>query len=486
MPESLRKKTAIGLGWSFVETVLNQGVRFILGLILARLLTPHDYGLIGIALVFVAIMEDIVDGGFTNALIQKGKPTEKDYNTVFSTNLCISIILYCILFLAAPYIAVYFNDSLLTLIVRVISVILLIDALMFVPKTKLTKQMNFKIQTKVSFLSSISSAVVGIFMALNGFNVWALVGQQLTRHSIYTLSFLIISRQRLVLAFSLRSFYELFSFGSKLLMADFINSLYRQMYQVVIGKVYSPTTLGHYTRAHQFSSLFSVTFTQIVQKVTFPALSSIQNEGTKLKEAYRILIKVVMYIDFVVMLVLAAIAKPMIVTLLSEKWIPAVPYLQILCFSMLLNPLQAINLNMLKVKGRSDLFLRLEVIKKIIGLVPLALGIFVGIYWMLVASVVENVMGFFLNSHYSDKLLGYPIKAQIKDIMPALNVALFVSILVFSLSLLSIPYYVIFISQLLLAFALTIGLSEIMQIEPYIELKNYAKKNYIRCSNYAQ
>ena len=478
MGKGLRKKTAVGLGWSFADGALNQGIRFIVGLILARMLSPHDYGLIGIALIFVSVLEDVIDGGFTNALIQKYAPTTKDYSTAFLTNIILSLLLYALLFLSSPLIAAFFKEDQLVSLVRVISIILFIDALVFVPRARLIKKMDFKVQTKISFSSNILSAIVGIAMAVGGFGVWALVGQQLSRHLLQTILFWMASKWDIPLVFSRESFNSLFSFGSKLLLSDFINSVYRQLYQIVIGKFYHPVTLGYYTRAHQFSSLFSLTFTQMVQKVSFPALSSIQDNEAKMLSAYKMLIKSAMYVDFICMLVLAASARPMVVTLVGEKWLPAVPYLQILCFSMLLYPLHAINLNMLKVKGRSDLFLKLEILKKIIGLIPLTLGIFVGIYWMLIGSVVENLIGFFINSYYSRHLIGYGSIQQILDLMPSLLLAITVSVLTFLLAFLPFSDYVVFPLQVVMAVALTIGLSEITRIEPYLEIKKMAT-NYI-------
>lgn len=475
MGKGVRKKTAKGLSWSFIDNIANQGVRFICGLILARLLTPHDYGIIGIALIFVTVLEDVIDGGFTNGLIQKQNPTEADYGTAFITNIVVSLLLFSLCLFSAPYISILFKEPSLVSIVRVISFILIIDALVFVPKARLTKQMNFKAQAKISFTASVLSSFVGISMAFTGFGVWALVAQQLSRHIINTFFFWMANKWKVLLAFSHNSFCSLFSFGSKLLISDFINSVYRQLYQIVIGKFYSPSTLGQYTRAHQFSSLFSQTFTQMIQKVSFPALASIQDENEKLKVAYRTLIKSSMFIDFACLLTLAASAQPMMLTLVGKQWLPAVPYLQILCFSMLLYPLHAINLNMLKVKGRSDLFLRLEIIKKIIGLIPLALGIFFDIYWMLIGSLIENIFSYYLNSYYSGKLIRYSTKDQIKDLIPSFLVAATTASIVFLVSFIPAPYYVLFPLQVILGAFIIIGLSEYIRLDSYLEIKHVVR-----------
>lgn len=477
----LKDKTIKGFGWSFADNVLNQGFRFLVGLILARLVTPHDYGLIGISLIFVSISEGIVDGGFSSALIQKSSPSEKDYGTAFVINIAASIAIYGLIYVLAPYISVFFNqDPRITVLVRVISCILMIDALMMVPKARLTKDMNFKVQTKISFISSVIAGFIGISLAIRGMGVWALVGQQLGKHGCNSLLLCMAGWRGMALGFSKASFMSLFSFGSKLLVSDFINSIYRQLYNIIIGKFYSSVTLGQYTRAHQFGSLFSLTLTQIVQKVSFPALSSIQNEKEKLREGYGILIRYVMFIDLVCMLCLAAMARPMIVTLIGSQWMEAVTYLQILCLMMMLYPLQIINLNAIKVKGRSDLILRLEIINKVIGIIPVFLGIIYNIYWMLIGSVLAEYIGYCLNSYYSGRLIGYTASQQIKDIAPSFFVALTIAIALYLMTYLNVSDYIIFPLQLVVGCILLVCLSELTRLESYLGLKSMARSYFIR------
>lgn len=475
MSMDLKKKTMKGLSWNLADNAMNQGIRFLVGLVLARLLTPNDFGMIGIALIFVAIFEDIVDGGFTNALIQKKSPTKTDYSTAFVTNLVFSLFLYGILFLSAPYIAIFFDNPLLSLLTRIISAILIIDAFMFVPKAKLTKELDFKTQTKISVISSLVSGIIGIGFALCGYGVWSLVIQQLVRHFLNTLLLWFANKGTISMHFSEQSFITLFSFGSKLLVSDLISSIYKQLYHIVIGKVYAPATLGQYTRAHQFGSLFSQSFTKIVQKVSYPVLSKIQDENERLQSAYKKLIEYSMFISFTCMLLLAAIAQSLIIVLIGEKWLMAVGFLQILCFTMMLYPLHAINLNILKVKGRSDLYLKLEVITKIIGLVPVFLGIFFNIYYMLIGSFVESSICYCLNSRYSGLLVGYSTTRQIKDVFPSFMIALVSAGMVYFISFLSLPPYIILFLQVVMGICLIIGISETTRLDAYFGVKSLLK-----------
>ena len=472
MSNGLKQKTLKGIGWSFADDAANQGIRFIVGLVLARLLTPHDFGIVGIALIFVSIFEDISDGGFSNALIQKKDPTPADYSTAFVVNLSFSTFLYAFLFFLAPHIAVFFNNPNLVLLMRVLSIIIVIDALMFVPKARLTKNLDFKIQTKISIIASIISGLAGITYALIGGGVWALVAQQTVRHLVNTSLLWFINRKYFSVYFSKQSFASMFSFGSKILLSEFINSIYRHLFQIVIGKLYTPATLGQFTKAHQFGDLFSRIFTRVIQKVSYPVLSNIQNENDRLLAAYRMLIMYAMFISFASMLMLAAVAKPLIIILIGKEWLPSVLFLQILCFSLMLYPLHAINLNILKVKGRSDIYLKLEVIKRIIGILPILLGIFFNIYYMLIGCVLEGIISYYLNSSYSGRLIGYSMIQQVKDIFPSFVVALIVSGTVYLFSFLPINNFLILISQTLTGFIMFIIISEFFHIEAYCGMKS--------------
>lgn len=472
MSDSLKKKTVKGVGWSFADNIANSGVSFLVGLVLARLLTPEEYGLIGIITIFIVVFNSIVDSGFSNALIRKNDASDRDYNTVFITNLLLSVFLFVLLYACAPAISRFFTQPQLIPLTRVMGCIVIINAFAIIQRTILVKRIDFKTQTKVSLISSIASGVVGIGMAISGMGVWSLVGQQISRQLLNSLFLWVYNKWLPKLQFSVASFKELFSFGWKLLVSGLIDTIWKEIYQLVIGKYYSTETLGQYTRAHQFSSVFSSNLTTIVQRVSYPVLSSIQDDKQRMKAAYKKVIKTTMLVTFVCMLSLAAIAKPMVLVLIGDKWLPCVAFLQILCFSMMLYPLHAINLNMLQVQGRSDLFLKLEIAKKTIAVIPVLLGIFIGIYWMLWGSVITGIIAYYLNAYYSGKFLGYSIWEQIKDILPSFCIAVCVAIIVYILSYLPLSHFVVLPIQLVCGALIVWGLCEMSHREEYLEIKN--------------
>ena len=474
MSESLKHKTVKGVGWSFIDNLSSSGVSFLVGLVLARLLTPSEYGIMAILTIFIAVSSSIVDSGFSNALIRKTDAKRVDYNTVFLFNLVVSGLLYVVLFFAAPAISVFFKEPLLVEVMRVIGWVLIINALAIIPRTLFVKDVNFKTQTKVSLIASISSGVVGIGMALAGMGVWSLVGQQLSRQLLNTLFLWIYSTWRPIWEFSLQSFRELFGFGSKLLLSGLLDTVFKEIYSLVIGRCYTSAQLGQYTRASQFNQIFSSNLTTVIQRVSYPVLSSIRDESERLREAYRKVIKSTMLITFACMLGLAAVAKPLLIILIGEKWLPAVNFLQIICFSGMLYPLHAINLNILQVKGRSDLFLKLEIIKKIIAAGPLILGVLFSIEYMLWGSVCTSFIAYFLNSYYSANLINYPTKEQIKDILPTFLVSFVTAAAMWSLTFLSLSNWLLLPLQCLLGIILAVLIYERLHLPEYMEVKQLA------------
>ena len=475
MPEeSIKKQTVRGIGWSFADSILGQGISFIVGLVLARLLSPDEYGLIGIITIFISVFNGIVDSGFSNALIRKNNATDKDYNTMFLVNMGISVILFVVMFLCAPFIARFFGRTELTDLCRVMGIIIIINALSIVQNTSLSKRLDFKTKTKASFISSIISGIVGIVMAYSGYGVWALVGQQISRQLLNTICLWIFNRWFPNFTFSIESFQDMWRFGWKLLVGGLIDTTWKEIYQVVIGKCYSPATLGLYTRASQFSNICSSNLTMIVQRVSYPALSKMQDDVTRLKNGYKRVIKTTMLVTFTLMLGLAGCAKSLIFVLIGEQWLPCVHMLQIVCFSMMLYPLHALNLNMLQVQGRSDLFLRLEIIKKCIAVIPLLLGIFIDIYYMLIGSVITGIIALYLNAYYSGPFLNYSIREQAKDILPSLLMSLTMFIILFVMSFLSLSPFVMLPLQILIGATFTIVVCEIRKSEEYIEIKAIA------------
>lgn len=474
MAESLKKKTVRGTFWSAVDSISSQGVTFLVGLVLARLLTPHEYGLIGYIMILVAVFNSIVDSGFSNALIRKKDAGETDYSTAFIFNLAVSLVMVAAMVLVAVPFSRFFKEPQLVPLVRVMSVIVVINALALIQRTRLVKSVDFKTQTKASLISSVTSGAVGLAMAFGGLGVWSLVGQQISRQLVNTVCLWILNRWTPSWRFSWSSFRELFGFGWKLLVSGLIDTVWKEIYQLVIGKFYSTSTLGQYTRGKQFSDIFSSNMTSIVQRVSYPVLSSIQDERERMREGYRKIIRTTMLASFVLLFGLSAVAESLLTVLIGPRWLEAAHYLQIICFAASLYPLHAINLNMLQVQGRSDLFLKLEIVKKIIAVGPLLLGIFIGIDWMLWGSLATSIIAYFLNARYSGTLIGYPIKAQIKDILPSFGVAAVMAACVFPLSLLDLRPIWMLLVQLCAGAAVAIGLCEAFRLPEYLEIKNIA------------
>lgn len=461
--------------WSAIDNVAQFGVQFIVSIVLARLLSPDDYGLIGIITIFTTVCTAIINGGFSNALIRTQKPTEEDYNTAFICNLLMSILLYAIVFLCSPLIADFFNRQELVALTRVSSFTMIIGALAIVQQTRLTKRIDFKTQTKITLIASVASGVIGISLALMDFGVWALVIQGIISQMLRTVFLWIFNHWAPSIRFSKESFNRLFGFGWKMMASSILDSLWTQLYQVVVGKFYSPATLGQYTRAKQFSTLFSSNLTTVIQRVTYPVLSDIQDEKERMVAAYRKIIKTTMFMTFTLMLALGAVSEPLLYCLIGPKWHEAATYLPLICLVSSLYPLHAINLNMLQVQGRSDLFLGLEIAKKIIGLAPLLVGAFVGIFPMLYTTVITNIIAYFLNSFFSGKLLGYSSWMQIRDIAPSFAISMTMAVVIYLLKYLPISNWIILPIQIVVGILVFFILCKITKIEEYKEVLNLMK-----------
>lgn len=468
----LKKKAVKGIGWSAVDSFASQGITFLVGLVLARLLSPTEYGLIGIISILITISNTIVDSGFSNSLIRKPDLSKEDYSTTFIFNIALSVLMYLILAIAAPWIAKFFHKEQLTVLTRVLGIVVVVNALAIVQRTKLVREIDFKRQAKISVLSSSVSGIVGISLAYLGFGVWALVAQQLSRQVVNTFGLWISAHWTPSLAFSKRSCRYQFQFGWKLLVSQLLNTIWNEANNVVIGRCYSPASLGQYSRAHQFSTLFSSNMTAIVQRVSFPVLSSIQDDNVRLVVGYKRIIQITMLLSVSGMLALAACSKPLIFTLIGEKWGQAASFLPIICFNLMLYPIRAINTNMLQVVGRTDQLLVLEVMKKIIYLIPLCLGIFVGIYWMLWGNVIAGIIGYLLNAHFSGRFIHYSITQQIVDIFPSLLFGIVVYVGMYVISFMGYSDLLTLIIQFSVGLTLFYMLGEVTKFGPYCELKS--------------
>lgn len=476
MSSSIKNKTITGVGWSAAESFLGQGVNFIVGLVLARLLSPSEYGLIGITTILTTILSGFVDCGFSNSLIRKKDISNDDYNTMFIVNLATSLAMYAVLYVVAPWIAVFFEREELITLTRVTGLILFIQALSIVQNTILTKRIDFKTKTKASLIASVLSGSIGITMAYSGFGVWSLVVQMIANQTFSTLCLWIFNKWLPLFKFNKKSFGYMWGFGWKLMVSGLLDRTWAQLYQTVVGKCYAYETLGQYTRANDYAQVISHNFTSIIQRVTYPALSEIQDDKQRLKEGYRKIIKLSMFVTAVCMISLGAISEPLIYCLIGDKWHQAATFLPLICVTMSMFPLHSINLNMLQVQGRSDLFLTLEVIKKIIGIGPLCLGIFVNIYWMLASSIVTTIVCFFLNSHWSGKMIGYSSWRQLKDIAPSYSIACIIALSVYFLKFLPLTYWIILPLQIAVGVGIFFLICKIIKIQEYQDIKGIAEE----------
>ena len=471
--KNLKQKTITGLFWSFSDSMTTQVVQFIVGLVLARLLSAEEFGLIGMITVFIAVTQSFVDSGFGQALIRKTEPTESDFSTVFYFNFLAGVILFLAFYFSAPAIARFYEQPELTDIARVLGIIILINATSLIQRTILIRKVSFGHLMKVNLTAAVISGAVAITMALNGFGVWSLVWRSITGSVVQAIMLWTTTRWKPKLTFNCESFRSLFSFGSKLLLSGLIDTIYRNIYLLIIGKFFSATDLGYYTRADQFSRLASQNLTGTVQRVSYPVLSQVHEDEERLKAGYKKLIISTMFLTFFVMLGLVAVAKPMIITLIGEKWLPSVEFLQLICLGSMLYPLHALNLNILNVKGRSDLFLKLEVVKKLMAVPVIIAGIFLGIRAMLIGMVILSFVAYFLNGHFSGKLIKFPVIEQIGDIMPSFLAALSVSLLVFSLTLiLKLQPAVMLVLQITLQAFLMVVTGRVFNLKGYLEIRS--------------
>lgn len=418
--ESLKNKTLKGLIWSSVENFSVQGVQFIVALIIARILDPKDYGLVGMLSIFIAVSQSLIDSGFTQALIRKQDRTDRDNSTVFYFNTLLSVFIYAILYIFAPLVADFYKEPELIKLMRVLCLGIVIGSFSIVPRAIFSATLNFKVLAKVSFTAALISGLAGLYMAMSGFGVWTLVYQSLLNTLVISVLVMICSKWYPKIVFSWISFKTMFAFGSKLMLSGLIDTTYNNLFMIVIGKKFSAASLGQYSRADQFVKLPSQNILGILNKVTYPVLCSIQDDSEKLESAYRRILKMSGYVVFPLMALLAGISHPLVAFLIGMKWSFAATLMVPLCFGMMWYPIHALNLSLLQVKGRSDLFLKLEIIKKIIGVTLMCISIPFGVLAMCYATIVSSIISLVVNTYYTGKLINIGFLVQIRDLLPSL------------------------------------------------------------------
>ena len=406
--------------WNLSENLITQVIQFTIGIIMARILMPSDYGLIGILYVYTAICATVTNGGFSAALIQNPARDESDYSTVFFFNLVVSVALALLLCALSPLIASFYHQPLLEGLTKVMALPMVINAFNLVQRTRLTIQLNFGLLAKIGVTAALVQGATGVAMAYNGFGVWSIAWAQVAGALTSCLLCWILSGWKPSRGFSSAAFKRMFGYGSKLLTSSLIDTVWNNIYPLIIGKFYTPASLGYFTRAHGYATLPSATITDVVSRVTFPILSEMQHDKEPLQKSYNQMLLLTAFFMFPLMIGIATLAEPLIRLMLTDKWIPCVPYLQILCVTMMLYPVHALNLTLLKVIGRSDLFLRLELWKKSLGIIVLIVTLPLGIEAMCWGMLFLSVISLFFNTHYTGKYLQLGIFQQIKFCLPIL------------------------------------------------------------------
>lgn len=476
--KSDKSKVLSSLVFKFLERCGYQGIAFIIQLVLARILDPSDYGVITILTVFIAVSQVFVQSGLNTALVQRKDTTEEDFTYVFWVSLIIAIFLYIILFISSPFIATFYKMPQLKFVLRVLSLILIPGAFNSIQNAKVQREMKFKQLLYCTIISAVVSGIVGISMACVGLGVWALVGQQLSNQIMICLSLMFFIKWHPKIKFNLERVKTFFSFGWKLLVSSLIDTIYQNLTNLVVGKKYSSETLGYYNRGNQFPNLFVTNINGSIQAVMLPALSKYQDDKSRMKNMMRRSIMTSSYILFPLLVGLAVCGKPLISLLLTDKWLPCIPYLRVFCFIYAFWPIHTANLQAINALGRSDKFLQLEIIKKSYGIITLLITVFCFKSPMAIAigTACTSVISCFVNAHPNKKLLDYSYLEQMKDILPPMFLSLIMGGIVYTISLLQLNDVITLLIQIPVGIFIYWISSKIIHLESYDYILSMLRK----------
>lgn len=422
--ESLKDKTIKGIIWSGIERFSVQIIQWSVLIVMARILTPEDYGLVGMLVIFISVASSLTDSGFTQALIRKQNRTDTDCCSALYFNIVVSVLMYAILFTISPLVARFYNEPRLVGLMRVLCIVVIINSFGIVQHALFSAKIDFRTLAKVSVTTAFLSGLCGVSLAYSGNGVWALVWQQIIGASTGCILIWIISSWRPKMLFSWQSLSEMFSFGGKLMISGLIDTIYSNLYSMIIGKTFSARSLGFYTQARNFTKLPSAGFTGVLQRVTYPVLSTIQDDDDRLRSDYRLLLRLSAFIIFPILCLIGGLSEPLVNLVLGRQWTFAAVLIVPLCLSGMWYPIHAINLNLLQVKGRSDLFLRLEVIKKMVGVTVIFVSIPYGLIVMCWCTIVSSLFCLIINTHYTGKLIQVGILLQFRDLSSTLFASL--------------------------------------------------------------
>jgi len=472
---SLKKQALSGIFWTSLQRFSTQGISFVMSIILARLLLPEEFGLIAMIGVFLNVGTALISSGLSQSLIRTDNPDEEDFSTVFFFNLAGSIIIYLLLFFAAPLIAAFYKQDILSMIIRLYCLTFIINAFAAIQTTRLTKIMDFKTQMKVAVPSLLIGSIVGVGMAWLGYGVWSLVWMNIAQSVASTIQLWFWAKWKPRVVFNVEKFKYHFNYGYKTTLAGLLNTVFADIYTIIIGRFFSPVQVGFYNRADTLKQFPVNNIGVILDKVTFPLFAAIKNDDVKLKSVYKRILQLVIFLVAPTLILMAVLAEPLFRFLLTEKWLPAVPYFQILCFNGILYPVHSYNLNILKVKGRSDLFLKLEIIKKFLIVAMVLISFQFGIFGLLYGSVISSVIAFFINTYYTGKFLNYTSWEQSKDIVPIIFLALLAGAGVYAVDYMMRAMHFVDLLRLIIGstsgLVLFICLAWLLKMKPLFELK---------------
>lgn len=469
--ESLRSRALAAFSWSFLGYAGLNGVRFVMGIVLARLLMPEQFGLIGMVMVFISVAAVFLDGGFCAALIQKKDATVTDLSSVFYLNVSIGLVTGVLFYLAAPLIAAFYDKPVLTPLTRALSLIPLINSIGLVPNAILSRNINFKAETKISFIASVLSSIVGIILALSGFGVWSLVFQQISSAFAYVLFLWLLTSWRPMLVFSWQSLRSMFSFGSRLMGTALLSVAFDNLYALIIGKLFSERELGLFTRANNFQSTPVSALGKLTEKVLFPVFSNLQDDLARMKSWTRKVVKIAAFVQFPMMAGLAAASRPIVLVALGEKWAGSIQYLQLLCFVGILYPIEIINANIFLSLGKSRLFLWMRIVKTVLIVINVGITWHYGIRAMIIGMIAAEFITFLFSCYLTDRQLGYKIINQSKDLLPYLGLSALMGIFVYSANFLPFrnPLFVLLV-QIAIGCTLYFGLCRLFRLDGLMEL----------------
>lgn len=446
-----KNKVISGVLWSYVQQFSTQLINFAVTLLLARLLSPNDFGVMGLIYVFIGIGNVLIDGGFSQSIIRTQDPDEKDFSTIFFSNLFVSFLIYGLLFFSAPYIAHYYKLDVLTNIIRVFSLTFIISAFSAVQNAVLTKQMKFKTQTLIAIPSIIISGVIGVSLAYFGYGVWSLVWAGLAKAFVNSIQLWLYNNWRPVMAFSKDRFRKHFDFGYKLTLTSIMDTIFVNIYPIFIGKIFSVGQVGLYTQAETLRQLPVSNITGAIAKVTFPFFASIQGDNKKLKEAYDKITLLVLFLLAPILIYMSVLAKPLLVFLFSEKWSEAAPFLEILCYAGLLPLVNSYNINIIKVKGESGSLLKIEIVNKVFLVILILVFLKFGIYGLIWSKVVSSVFSFVLSSYYCGRLINFTLFNQVKSFLPILVITVASAFPVYFVNVLGESFHLLLFFRLVFA-----------------------------------